>query len=317
MEPPTKQPTKLTGYLMTISGGVLWAAGGACGQRLFQENAVTSNWLVPIRLFIAGLLLLAATRFLAKAPVTSVLRNRRDLKDLILFGLFGASAGQYTYYTCIQYSNAAFATVISYIFPILILLYEMLRNKRLPKLYEVTCVVLVVVGAFACTTHWNFHSLSVSSTAAVVGLLCAAASAYNTIKPQRLIRTYNVMAITGWGMLFGSPVVFFLCRPWRISVLVNLHLFLYMTVVIVGGTVLAFSLFLKGVGIVGNLAGSILGSVEPVASVIIAVLILHVSFTWQDFTGFLLILITIPILALSQRREESISMHQPDLQQTL
>ena len=46
------------GYVLAISGGIFWAVGGSCGQYLFQHNQMTSNWLVPIRLTMAGILLL-------------------------------------------------------------------------------------------------------------------------------------------------------------------------------------------------------------------------------------------------------------------
>ena len=43
------------GYCITILGGVCWAIGGACGQTLFEQNSITSDWVVPIRLLLAAL----------------------------------------------------------------------------------------------------------------------------------------------------------------------------------------------------------------------------------------------------------------------
>ena len=47
------------GYCITILGGICWAIGGACGQTLFEQNRITSDWVVPIRLLLAALLLAA------------------------------------------------------------------------------------------------------------------------------------------------------------------------------------------------------------------------------------------------------------------
>ena len=53
------------GYCMTLLGGLLWSVGGACGQVMFRSCGVTSNWLVPIRLFIGGLITLAVAAITA------------------------------------------------------------------------------------------------------------------------------------------------------------------------------------------------------------------------------------------------------------
>ena len=304
MEASTSHGSKPLGFFLTIAGGLLWALGGSCGQQIFQNHHLTSNWLVPYRILIAGtiLLILSCLRYPPR-QVFAIWKNRKDTKDLLLFSVLGAGASQYTYYTCIQYSNAAFATVISYMFPVVILLYGMFRSRRAPKRYELVSVLLVTAGAFTCTTHWNLESLSVSPIALVVGILCAVASAYNTVKPQRLLRTYALISIMGWSMVVGGVILCILCRPWTIPFVLNGELILLMAVVIGGGTILAFCCFQAGVRIVGSLSGSVLASVEPIGAIVIAVLFLNVPFTLEDFAGFVLILATIPIIAMGQNRE--------------
>lgn len=296
-------PSRIPGYWMTLAGGTLWAIGGACGQYLFWHNRATAGWLVPFRMLLAGVILLAAAKLSAQ-PVTAVWHNRRDGGHMLIYAIFGAAASQYTFYGCIEHSNVAFATVISYIYPVLILLFCLVREIRLPHLYEVASVVLVLVGTVACTTHWDFTCLSVSTPALVLGLLCGLASAFNTLNPQPLLQRYPLLSIMGWGMLIGGGLLFLLFRPWTISVVVNFQLIVLMSVIIVASTVLAFCLFMAGVRVVGGVAGSVLASVEPVAAVIISVLALHISFTGADFLGFLLILITIPLIAFGQKRSD-------------
>ena len=61
------------GVVMTLTGGILWGLCGSCGQFLFQYKEATSNWLVPIRLMGAGiliLLLLAVKNTLVYVAVT-------------------------------------------------------------------------------------------------------------------------------------------------------------------------------------------------------------------------------------------------------
>ena len=291
------------GYILAISGGIFWAVGGACGQYLFQHNHMTSNWLVPVRLTISGILLLLFA-LLRGENLLSVWKTKQDIFDILLFGLLGSALCQYGYYTSIQYSNVALATVLAYMSPAMILVYTVIKEQRLPKLYEAVCVLLVVAGAFVCTTHLNPGSLAVTPEALFWGLISAASFVVYTMQPRRLLQKFNLVMIIGWGMVIGGITLILLFRPWTIHVTVNSTLFLNMAVVILFGTVFSFCFYQAGVTIVGSITGSILSSVEPVASMIISVLFLQVPLTLLDFAGFILILASIPIIALGDKKQQ-------------
>lgn len=61
----------IKGYIITICGGLGWAIGGACGQILFRDCGVDADWLVPIRMFLAGLMVLAIAKLCGK-PICHV-----------------------------------------------------------------------------------------------------------------------------------------------------------------------------------------------------------------------------------------------------
>lgn len=296
------QKSMILGYVLAISGGIFWAVGGACGQYLFQHNNMTSNWLVPVRLTVSGILLLSFA--IARGQnICAVWRTKQDIADILLFGLLGSAVCQYGYYTSIQYSNVALATVLAYMSPAMILVYTVLKERRLPKLYEAVCVLFVIVGAYTCTTHLNPQTLAVTPQALFWGLISAASFAVYTLQPRRLLRKFDLVMIIGWGMVIGGIALILLFRPWMITVTVNPTLYLNMAVVILFGTVLSFCFYQAGVSIVGSITGSILSSVEPVASMIISVLFLHVPLTALDFAGFVLILASIPIIALGNQKQ--------------
>ncbi len=296
------QKSMTMGYVLAISGGIFWAVGGSCGQYLFQHNQMTSNWLVPIRLTIAGILLLLFS-LVRRQNIFTVWQDKRNIADLLLFGLLGSALCQYAYYTSIQYSNVALATVLAYMSPVMILLYTVVTEKRLPRFYETISVVLVIAGAFVCTTHLNLGALVINPLALFWGLVSAASFVVYTMQPRRLLRSFDLLVIIGWGMLIGGIALLLLFRPWNISVIVNPALYLHMAMVIIPGTVCSFCFYQAGVSIVGSVTGSILSSVEPVASMIISVLFLNVPLTGLDFVGFLLILSCIPIIAFGNKKQ--------------
>lgn len=291
------------GYCMTLLGGLLWSVGGACGQVMFRSCGVTSSWLVPIRLFIGGLITLAVAAIAGNKPL-EVLRHKEAWPSLLVFSLLGSALCQYSYYSSVQYANVAFATVISYCSPVVILLWTAIATRKKPRPYELCSVALVVLGAFTCVTHFDLTTLAVPVKGAVWGLISAVCFAFYTVSPRKLMQKYHVLTITGWGMTIGGVVMLLFFRPWHIQgVQFSGKLFLLMTCVIILGTVLSFSLFQSGCSIVGSLVGSVLSSVEPIGSVIISVLFLNTTFSWLDLLGFFLILVTIPIMALGKAHE--------------
>lgn len=296
------QKSMAIGYVLAASGGIFWAVGGASGQYLFQYNGMSSNWLVPIRLAVAGVLLLAIS-LIRQQNILEVWKDKHNIIDILIFGLIGSALCQYAYYTSIQYSNVALATVLVYTSPAMILVYTLWREKRLPKLYEAGCVSLVIAGAFICSTHLNFQSLVITPQALFWGLISAASFVAYTMQPQRLMHQFDILVVIGWGMIVGGIALLLIFQPWNISVLINATLYRSMAIVIIPGTLFAFYFYQAGVNIVGSVTGSILCSVEPVASMIISVLFLNVPLTALDFLGFFLILATIPIIALGNSRQ--------------
>ena len=49
---------EVKGAILTILGGTCWGISGSVGQYLFNYEGMVSRWLVPIRLGLAGILIL-------------------------------------------------------------------------------------------------------------------------------------------------------------------------------------------------------------------------------------------------------------------
>ena len=46
---------RIKGSALTMGGAACWGVSGCMGQYLFTREGMDSTWLVPIRLFLAGL----------------------------------------------------------------------------------------------------------------------------------------------------------------------------------------------------------------------------------------------------------------------
>ena len=291
-----------TGMLSTFVGGTLWGINGVMGNYLFLNKNVTTPWLIPYRLILAGFLLLGYLYYKKGSKIFDILKNPKDLLQIVLFGLIGMLGTQYTYFSAIQFSNAAIATVLTYFGPTLVLIYMCLREKRKPLKYEIVSICLSSFGVFLLATHGDITSLQISFKALVWGMLSALSVVFYTVQPESLLKKYGASIVVAWGMMIGGIFIAFVTKPWNISVTFDFVTFLVLMLIIVFGTIIAFILYLTGVNIIGPTKASIIACIEPVAATICAILFLGVTFDFLDVIGFLCIISTIFIVAYFDKK---------------
>ena len=291
-----------TGMLSTFVGGTLWGINGVMGNYLFLNKNVTTPWLIPYRLILAGFLLLGYLYYKKGSKIFDVLKNPKDLVQIVLFGFIGMLGTQYTYFSAIQFSNAAIATVLTYFGPTLVLIYMCLREKRKPLKYEIVSICLSSFGVFLLATHGDITSLQISFKALVWGILSALSVVFYTVQPESLLKKYGASIVVAWGMMIGGIFIAFVAKPWNISVTFDFITFLVLMLIIVFGTIIAFILYLTGVNIIGPTKASIIACIEPVAATICAILFLGVTFDFLDVIGFLCIISTIFIVAYFDKK---------------
>ena len=291
-----------TGMLSTFVGGTLWGINGVMGNYLFLNKNVTTPWLIPYRLILAGFLLLGYLYYKKGSKIFDVLKNPKDLFQIVLFGFIGMLGTQYTYFSAIQFSNAAIATVLTYFGPTLVLIYMCLREKRKPLKYEIVSICLSSFGVFLLATHGDITSLQISFKALVWGILSALSVVFYTVQPESLLKKYGASIVVAWGMMIGGIFIAFVTKPWNISVTFDFITFLVLMLIIVFGTIIAFILYLTGVNIIGPTKASIIACIEPVAATICAILFLGVTFDFLDVIGFICIISTIFIVAYFDKK---------------
>lgn len=285
------------GMISTFIGAIFWGAGGTLGSYLFMNKNITSDWLVPYRLILAGVFMLIYLYKKDKKFMFSIWKNKKDVIDLFIFGIFGMLGTQYTYFTTVQYSNAGIATVLQYLGPTLILLYVCIIEKRIPKKYEISALILSILGVFILATHGNIGTLTVSFKALVWGLSSAVVMVIYTIQPVRIIKKYGTVLPVAWAMLVGGIILSFYTKPWLQSGEHDFITFLFLILIVFFATIMAFVLYLNGVATIGATKASMVACIEPVAATILSILFLGTIFTFLDFLGFICIMSTIFIIA--------------------
>ena len=240
-----------------------------------------------------------------KKKIFDVWHGKNNCVRMAAFTVFGLILCQYSYFTAIEHSNAGTATVLQYLSPAMILIFMCLKNKKAPVPTEVIAIILAVGGTFMIATGGNFSSFSVTPTALIWGLLSAVFLVCYSLIPVRLLKISDTPTVLGWGMLIGGTVISFIFKPWEIMPVISLPLIGAVSGIVILGTVLAYTFYLEGIHLIGATKASIISSIEPVAATVISALWLGTDFSGADIIGFVMIISTVFIISLFNKKSDA------------
>ena len=225
-------------------------------------------------------------------------------------GLLGA---QFMYYYTISVSNAPTSTILQYQAPIFIILWQAFVRRRMPEGRELLGVVLALTGVFLISTHGDPSHLVISPVALVSGELSAIALCIYMIAPENILKQFPTMLIMGWGQLISSLFLLPFCNlldsgvsDWTPAAAGAVAF------IILGGTIIPFTLFLAGVKLIGPTKASLISCFEPLATILLiscfeplATILFTVFFLGTvllpvDYAGMALIMITVFMLSMKK-----------------
>lgn len=303
------------GMLNVLIAAVLWGSSGVSAQYIMEQSQMSSQFLTMTRLLFAGLILLTLS-FVHGDRIFSILKNRKDALSLLFFTLVGALTVQLSFLITIEKSNAATATVLQFLSPTIIVAWFALVRKSRPGTLVFAAIATSLIGTFLLVTHGDPTSLTISGAALFWGIVSAFSAAFYTTYPSQLIARYGTLPIVGWSMLLGGAILlpFYTGEGDSFTLSGNVVLAFFYLVVI--GTSLTFSLYLKGAQMIGGPRASILSCAEPLSSAFLSLLLLGITFTLPDWLGTLLILSSVILISLDSRRRAPariVKKHQQDI----
>jgi drug/metabolite transporter (DMT)-like permease len=293
--------SRIKGLMMVITGATLWGLSGTAAQVLFQEKQISAEWLVVVRMMIAGsaLLLFAVCKRMA---IFLIWADIKSIVSLLLFGFVGMLGVQYTYFASIAMGNAATATLLQYLAPVYIVLYVMIAQKHRPTKEVAFAIVSALFGTFLLITNGSTGELKVPLISVFWGILSGVALAFYTLSSAQMLKKWHSIIVVGWGMVIGGGGMCFAFPPFPLpSVRWDVETWLLILFVVVFGTLFAFLLFVESIRYLSPTESSLLSSVEPLSAVVASIAFLHVPFGLFQAIGAVCIIMT--VLLLSQKKE--------------
>lgn len=297
-----KKDIYVAGAVLGMLAGLLWGFSGTFGQFLFDTRGFDAVWLTSTRMVFAGIIMLAICAAKYGKGIFDIWKDKQSRFDIIIYAVFCMAGVQVTYFTSIQYSNAATGTIIQYTGSAIVVVWVAMRARRLPNKFESSAVICAILGIFLISTHGKPDALVLSPFALIVGLISACMMAGYSIQPKRMLEKHGTLKVNGWGIFLGGVFMSIFRPPWELGG-GNLDFYAVLATigVIVLGTILSFLCYMEAVRIIGSTHAVLYACVEPLSSAVITIVWFKIEFGLIDWVGALLIISTVFIISRAPR----------------
>lgn len=291
------------GTIYSLLSGLIWGICGILGEYFFAHYQVSSGWITSMRLLVAGSVVLILSSFQLRSQLFDIWKKRKNYLPFLAYAILGIFSVQFFFYICVEYSNATTATILQFISPIFILLYNRIIYKKKASKSAIFYVLIAMIGVFLMATKGDLSKLSITPLALITGLLSALGLMFNVILPQRFAKNYGFVPTVGWGMIIAGLFSNVLYPIYEISFQLDAVSILICLTIAFLGTAFAFFLSMKAVSLVSPLVVSVVSASEPLSSAILSVLFL--GMVLDGFLVLAMILIIVPMIFLSIEESKS------------
>ena len=291
------------GMGLAIMGALFWGLSGTSVQFLENAKHLNVEWLLEVRLLLAGLLTILLSYIQDGIRIFDIFKNPKDFGKLLIFGLLGIALAQYSYFKAIAISGVGVATVLQYVAPTLLIIYLFLRYFKKPTPAEFCCVLLALTGTICIVSQGGLDISTINGDALFWGLISAASICVYTLQPIELLKKYSTTSIVGFAMFICGILSLAMFQQIDSEAIWDGMTWVGLFTIIILGTVVSFNAYIEGVRRIGAVQGAILSSLEPISAALFGWALLGNEFTLVGIFGMICIIATVFIIAWDRQRQ--------------
>ena len=283
-------PDRAKGYSEIIAASVLFSFAGVFAKMIHNMPVQSIIFYRVAFAFIIFFIALSVSGSLAKIKL-------KDKKNyLILFGILQA-ATMLTYFVSILNASVAIAVLLLYTAPAYVTLFSPLFLKERLTKKGLIALILSTAGMVLIVDPGKLY-FSGYSVGVLAGVLSGIAYAFGIIVSKHISGTYSGYAQAFWSFAIAMLVLLPVGLAPADVVFRNIA---YLILLAIFPSILAVSLYFNGLKKVKASSASILGLIEPLSAVILAILILDEKISFLMLTGGALILIGAVLVTIDER----------------
>lgn len=293
---------------ITVLIGAIFFSTKAVFVKLAYQYEIDSVSLLTLRMaFSFPLFLLIGLWSARKQHGTQYQMSTRDWGLTILFGVLGYYVASLLDFLGLQYISASFERIILYLYPTLVLLISFILFKEKLRRVHLLALLLTYVGVGIAF----YENLQLKEGEDIVKgslLVFSAAIAYaiylvgsGKLLPKIGTIRYNSISMSAAcigifihnGVVHGLDLFSFVAPVYYYGIALALI-----------GTVIPSFLMAEGIRVIGSSNASIIGSIGPISTIIMAYVLLGEKLGWLQWLGTFFVIAGVLLITLQKRQSK-------------
>jgi len=226
-----------------------------------------------------------------------------DLLRMFVLGVFGVAASNYLYYLAIQRTNVATAIILQYTAPVWVLLYTIARGLQKPSLQRIAAVALAVSGIALVIGIVGSGGFRLDTIGVTAALAAAFSFAFYNIGGHSILARYDRWMVLLYVILGASLFWLIVNPPWKVAAAhYSEAQWLFLVAFSLVSVLAPFALYFAGLQHLEPTRAIVVSCLEPVFSIVIAVIALGELMRPLQTLGIVLVLTAIVIVQLPDRK---------------
>ncbi len=289
-------------------GAVLCAlsAAGFASLTILSKSAMAMGLslvkILIIRFALAAILLWI---YIAVRHGRAVFPGWKLTLTLVTLGTFGYALQSSLFFTGLQRISASLTSLILYSYPVFVALLDWIVNRKVPTWRSWTAMVVAFSGVLLTVGPQELISGEIGND--VIGVVAvflgSAFYAAYLVAVARVSPRAGTLVSTAW-VCAGACIGFMLVGDFlpNLQGTFNIQSVAYASAMAVLGTIIPLGAIIAGMERVGPLVGSLIATLEPVFTVLLAMLLLGEHLTLMQAAGGGLVLFAVILLNLRTRK---------------
>lgn len=260
--------------------------------KIIYNNGSNTLTVVSLRFLLAALMLFV---YFLVANINYKV-NKNQLMLLSVIGFLGYTSTGLTLFYSYNYISVGLATTMHFIYPAIVIILNYFiykeafsRNKIIALLVSIAGVYILIGVKAQGLNIWG-AVLAISSGFTYAGCVMG-------MNNKEIKKLSTLVTVFYFSLFAGSSLLIYTFLSGKLIFPVNLQTTTSIIGISLVSTIISIGLFVKALKIIGPSSTSILGTFEPIVSIILGILIFNERLTITLVIGTILILTSVVILS--------------------
>lgn len=261
-------------------------------------NAITAVFL---RFFFAAIILYV----ILKIKKVNLKIEKELIMKIFLVAIAGYASTALTLFLSYKYISVGLATTLHFIYPAVVTFLSFIIYKEKLNINKIASLIFSLAGVYIligfCEVKLNIKGILLALGSGVVYSIYIVEVGHSKLKEM------DCYVLTLYMCLFGAiGILAFGIPTGNIDFHMSISSVIYLILISLVCTIVAFSCFVKAIQRIGGTSTSILSTFEPITSVVLGVLLFGEPFTITILLGGISILISVIVLLLPNKNEKEL-----------